>query len=97
VERALDRREEEFRECDAFVYALLGLVSYAKRFERALSRLEPAPLATRFEDRQIDAVLGLIALSRKALAELQAFRDSAVLGKSEAPRAPGMRRSEVLR
>ena len=93
----LERREDAFRDRDAFLYALLGVISLGKRLERALERLEAAPILAARVDQQVDLVLGLISLSRKSLTELQAWRDSVAPGQPSAAAAPPTARMELMR
>jgi hypothetical protein len=74
----LHERVAEFRDRDAFLYALLGLVAYGRRLERALESLGKAPRAfTPGPDRRLDVALGVISVMRRCTRHLTRWGASA--------------------
>ncbi|HLV65551.1 MAG TPA: hypothetical protein VKY73_07050 [Polyangiaceae bacterium] len=86
--RQLCRREARFAERDPFVDALLGVIAYGKRLERALTALPAAPNAPARGDRAVDVALGAIALFRRARRILERWAN-------EAPPVNGAVRSDA--
>jgi hypothetical protein len=73
----LDDREPEYRDRDAFVYALLGLISYGRRIERALSGLDARAPAKAQASSSVYVALGAVSLSRRLTRELLTWIESA--------------------
>ena len=84
MSRVLDLREPEYRDRDAFLYALLGIVSYGAKLEAALRKAPAGPELAPCADWQVDAVLGLVVLWRKAKVQLDEWRDAACLPPANA-------------
>ncbi len=88
----LHDREPEYRDRDAFVYALLGLIACGRRIESALSGLEARVSAGVEASSSVYVALGAVSLSRRLTRELltwiESGRTEASTQRARAPKVP---------
>jgi hypothetical protein len=92
----LGLRTADFRDRDAFLHALLGMISYGLKLDAALGRLPDRPSYAPGSDQQIDVILGVICLWEKAKSELSYWRETSPVPNTT-PQQPHDTATELLR